>query len=229
MDRILQRAITLDKRKTQTCKVFECKVDTSKLSTTSLKHLNKLFIEAKWFYNYCLSKDNVNLSNTTLKEVPVKVKDQFENRKLDTISSQMKQSIKGKIFDNLRTLSSLKKKGNHIGKLKFKSIINTIQLKQFNNTYKINFNKNTIQIQGLKQKLKVKGLSQINPETCEIANAVILRKPSGYYFHITTFKTKEPKTTSNESIGIDFGCESQLTFSNGIKLKYNIPVNTKIK
>jgi putative transposase len=228
MNNIIARKLTVEKRKLQTCKVFEVKIDKSKLSQKSLKHLNKLFLEAKWFYNYCLSQKNVNDSNTKIKIVPVKVKEVFENRKLNTLRSGMKQAIKTRLFNSLSSLKSLKKNKHKIGKLQFKNRINSIPLKQLNNTYYLNFDKQTIRIQGMKQKLKVIGLKQI-PENYEIANANLIRKTDNYYIHIITFQNKVNEIIPETSIGIDFGCQTQLTLSNGIKIEFQIPISKKLK
>ncbi|MFQ5981306.1 MAG: hypothetical protein ACE5OZ_24460, partial [Candidatus Heimdallarchaeota archaeon] len=48
-------AATKARRKTQVCRVYELKVNRAKLNTTSRGHLARLFLEAKWFYNWVLS------------------------------------------------------------------------------------------------------------------------------------------------------------------------------
>lgn len=77
------------------CKVFTIKVDKSKLNKLQLKHIKSLFYEAKWVYNDIISfisNDNdLNHYDTKLKEVKVKTPETFEMRKLQHISSQMKQ------------------------------------------------------------------------------------------------------------------------------------------
>ncbi len=50
---------TREKRKTQQAKVYEVKIDKSHLNNEQLTHLNRLFLEAKWFYNYILSQDDI--------------------------------------------------------------------------------------------------------------------------------------------------------------------------
>ena len=114
--------------KSQTCKVYEIKVDKSHLSQKSINHLHSLFTEAKWFYNYVLSNKNINDADYTIKSVQVKVKDQFEQRKFTVLKGQMKQSIKTRTFGSIKALSSLKKKGKKVGWLKFKSFVNSIPL-----------------------------------------------------------------------------------------------------
>jgi len=58
----------------------------------------------------------------------------------------------------------------------------------------------------------VLGLRQI-PADAEIANAVLLRKPSGYYLHVTCYLPKDSRTSPNpidKDIGIDFGVQLEV-------------------
>jgi putative transposase len=50
---------TKERRKTQTCKQYELKIDSSHLSDASLNHLHRLFLEAKWLYNHVLGNGNL--------------------------------------------------------------------------------------------------------------------------------------------------------------------------
>lgn len=227
--RISQRRLTLEKRKQQTCKVYEIKIDKSHLSKQSLRFLSSLLKEAKWFYNFCLSHDDVDTADTSIKEVPVKVQDEFEIRKFHVLQAQMKQAIKTRLFNNLVSLSKLKKNGHKVGKLKFKSYIDSIPLKQFNKTYFLDLNENKIKIQGMKKTwLRVNGLDQI-PENVEFANATLIQKSDNFYLNVTTYQEKQELDAPEACIGIDFGCETQLSFSNGIKVKFEVPVNKRIR
>ena len=123
--RLAKKNETKEKRKSQTCKVYEVKIDRSHLSVAALGHLNSLFKEAKWFYNYCLSHNNVDDADTTLKKVPVKVGEQYETRYFDALTSQMKQGIKTRLFGSLMSLSALKEQGYKVGRLKFKGMVNS--------------------------------------------------------------------------------------------------------
>lgn len=226
--RISQRRLTVQRHTQQTCKVFECKADFSHLSTASVKHLTSLFVEAKWFYNYCLGFDNIDQADTTAKQVPVKTQKGFEDRNLSVLSSQMKQAIKTRLFGSLSSLKSRKANGYKVGRLKFKSRLHSIPLKQFGVTYDIDFDKQRIRLQGLKQWVRVRGLRQI-PKEAEIANATLVKKASGYYFLVTTFVDKVEKQVPEASIGIDFGCQTPLTLSNGTKVEFSVPVPRQIK
>jgi putative transposase len=226
--KILTKRETQLRHSIQDCKVFEVKIVKSKLSKTSLNNMNTLFKEAKYFYNFCLSHDNLDLIDTKVKSVPVKVLDKFEDRKLSILPGQSKQSIKSKMFSNIKALSSLKKKGKKVGKLKFKSFLHSIPLVQHGMTYKIDFNTSRVKIQNIKQKLKVSGLSQI-PKNIELANASLIKRCSDFYLHITTFSNKIEKFITETSVGIDFGCSTQLTLSNGIKIEYQVPISKRLK
>ena len=228
MDRFTTRKLTKEKRKQQTCRVFEIKIDRSKLSNETVKLLNQLFTQGKYFYNYCLSQENVDKANTTLKVVPVKCVDHFEDRHLDTLTGQMKQSIKTRIFSSICTLHTLKQKGKKVGKLKFRSQLNSIPLKQYNKTFFVDFENSRIRIQGIKQKMRVSGLAQISANA-EIANANLIKRCGEFYLQITTYQQKVELQVPDVSVGIDFGCQTQLTLSNGIKIEYEVPVSKQLK
>lgn len=180
---------TKTKRKTQMCRVYETKIDISHLNHTTQKHLNRLFLEGKWLRNHVLSQTKIFGMDDKIHEVPVKVRDLFEIRELNCLSSQMRQSIIERIQDDIRGLAEKKKKGYKVGKLKYKSEMQSIPLKQFGNTFKILDNK-YVHVQGIKQKLKVIGLKQI-PVGSDIANGTLIRRNGDYYLSITTYQEKK--------------------------------------
>jgi len=220
---------TKAKRRTQMCRVYETKIDLSHLNHATQEHLYRLFLEAKWFYNYILSQHKIFGMDDKVHEVPVKVKDIFEIRDLRCLSSQMRQGLISRTQENIKSLSERKKKGHKIGKLKYKSEVRSIPLKQFGNTFKI-LDKRYITIQGLKQKLKLIGLKQI-PEGADIANGTLIHKNGNYYLSITTYQEKTKQIAVVEkSVGIDFGLSRQLMLSRtGIAIQYTIPVSPKLR
>jgi putative transposase len=143
-------AQTKSRRLLLLCKVYKLKIDLSRLSKQTKEHLNLLFLQAKWFRNAILSSEDIFSFDTKVKEVQVKVGDCFEQRSLSVLSSQMKQSILTQIKSDISGLSSKKKKGHQVGKLKFKSWVGSIELKQPNNTYTLSLN-GRLKIQKLKQ------------------------------------------------------------------------------
>ena len=204
------------------------KVDRSKLSTHAFEHLLKLFTEAKWFYNYCLSQEDVNDSDTKARVVPVKTPDGLEDRNLSVLTAQMRQAIKTRLFTSMSSLKALKQNGHKIGRLKFKSRVDSVPLKQYDKTYFLDRQSSRVKLQGLKPWIRVRGLNQI-PEDAEIANAVLVRKPSGFYLHITTYQDKQDNHTTDSSIGIDFGCQTQLTFSDGTKAEFQVSPSRRLR
>jgi len=218
---------TKERRKRQTCQVFEVKIDGSHLNNHTKEHLKCLFLEAKWLYNYILSQHNVFAMDYKLSEVPVKVKDTFEIRTLTHLSSHMKQSLIKRTMDNIRGLAQLKAKGHKIGRLTFKSYVNSIPLKQYGNTYQI-LNDKYIRIQGISQHLRVNGLAQI-PRGSELANATLIQRHSDYFVAITTYETREHTMPPLRTVGIDFGVKTQLTLSDGIAIQYIVPISNKLR
>lgn len=223
------------RRSLKRCRTINVKIQKNKLNKSQELHLKMLFIEAKWIYNHLLDDIKLRANDTyvkSLKKVPVKLQEKTEDRELKFISSQMKQGVATQIKSNLSALAILKRKGLPVGRLKFKSFLNSINLKQHNNTYKIDFNKGKISIQGLRKPLKVNGLDQIRKmarkySDIEIANAKLLQINKDYYINITLYHTDEEKI--NDTIGIDMGVKEQITLSNGLGFSYNIPESKRLK
>lgn len=218
---------TKAKRKTQTCIVYKVKIDKSHLNHVTKVHLNRLFLEAKWLYNHILSQDNIFEMDYKFSDVPVKVKNIFEMRDLRYLSAQMKQSILSRAQDNIRGLSELKTNGHKIGKLNYKSEVQSIPLKQYGGTYDILDTKH-VRIEKIKQKLKVIGLKQL-PEGVDIANGNLVHKNGDYYLSITTYQEKKKQVPTVKSVGIDLGLSRQLVLSNSVAIQYVIPVSPKLR
>ena len=188
-----------------------------------------LFVEAKWVYNDIINhlQDNeLSTWNDKKKSVMVKQKDgSFVEKPLCYIKASIMQALHDKVRDSLNSLSSKKKKGYKVGKLKFKSSCTSIPLRQFGKTHRIK-SLNKVGIVGISGNFRVHGLEQFadNPHA-EIANAKLLKKPDGYYIHWTVyiFKNKLPVIQKNdEVIGIDFGCGTSFTFSDGHKEDFKL-------
>jgi putative transposase len=123
-----------------------------------------------------------------------------------------------------------KKKGNKVGRLKFKSQYTSIDLNQYNNTHKI-VSKNKIKIAGIKQHLRVFGLEQIKSDY-EIANAKLVKKANGYYIKLTCFEFIKESDFTNEvkpDVGLDFGIKDSIITSDGKKFKVSIEESERLK
>ena len=221
---------TKERRKTQKCFVFSTKINYRKLNKLQKEQLHMLFIEGKWIYNDILNfMDNggkLSEYDTKKKTVLVKQKDgEFVEKPLKYLKSSYRDSLVSKVSESLNSLKELKKKGHKVGKLKFKSECNQLNLKQFKVTHRIKSLKK-VSIQGIKGDFRVHGLKQFadNPYI-EIANAKLLKKSNGYSIHWTVyiFKNKLPAIEKNEQvIGIDFGCGTSFTFSDGRKIDFKL-------
>jgi len=220
---------TRNKRKMQTAKSFEIKIDKSKISKERMNNLERLFLEGKWFTNYIISKGITGLvpyKDYKVNKVNVKVKDKFEERELRLLSSQMKQYIIKRLQNNVRALHELGKKGKKVGKIKYIKSLHSIFLMQYGNTYTLDRKTRMLHIQGLGD-FKVIGLEQI-PNACDITTANLIERNGDYFLHVTVYVPKE-EVYNRKAIGIDLGVKDQITFSNGIKVNYNVEMPKRVK
>lgn len=129
---------TFEKRKSQVCHVYECKVQMNRLNRLQKEQLKMIFVEAKWFYNHCLSwsKEEGNsifkLDSSKIKEV--KHFDKNKNEvisKLNYLGSSMKASIVKTMQSNIKTINSLLKKD-------YKNVLNILNLKKISILFVLN-------------------------------------------------------------------------------------------
>ena len=216
--------LTREKRKSQICRVYRVKIDSSHLNEAQKTHLNMLFVEAKWLYNNALTFMNdhdINDYDTATHTVNGLDKDkQPVTHELEYLGSQMKQSVIQGIKHSLKGPASLKKHNHTVGSLRYKSEYISINLQQHYVTYRF-YDQWHIGIQGFSKPLKIKGANQFwNIPGIEFANAKLLNLPDGYYLAVTTYCDKggEHKKYKSE-IGIDMGIKTTITTSDG--QKYN--------
>ena len=231
--RMLTKSETSNRRSLMDVTCFELKIQTNKLSNSKLVLLNSFFSQAKWLSNAIISSQDLFKYDYKSKSVYVKwFEDDIEHNDIRelTLPSQIKQEIKTKIIGDIVTLAKKKKKGSKIGRLKFRKEVNTIQLKQYKVTW--NFGPNeTIRVAKLGD-LKVHGLDQLTKDIKEYGCAKLIRKPSGFYIHITCFKDKTNITKCpevNKVVGLDFGIKDNITLSTGEKFNCKIKVPRSIK
>lgn len=207
---------TRARRKTQTAKVFQLKIDASHLNKKQHEALHMLFIEAKWLKNHILSLNDINDYKES-KTVDVKLPDNtFETRKFKFIGSQMKQSVFNQVKSDIKALAASKSRGRKVGKLKFVSQVTSVDLKQFGNTYKFSQDGKRARIQNIPGYVRISGYEQL--KGYELANAKLIQKPSGFYLFVTAFKDTsliKDEYVSDNVIGIDFGVNKSIVLSNG--------------
>ena len=231
-------AATMAKRKGQQCRVYKVKIDESRLSVKQKEQLKMLFVEAKWLYNDCLNwldENNGKYASDYIISKQITKLDKDGNREqveLDYLGSQMRQSVIADLQRNIKVLAKLKQNGYKVGKLNYRKEYKSVSLKQYGTTYKI-LSHNKMRIQNVHGKLTVNGLDQfINIDGIEYANANILNTPLGYYIAITTYIDKgkiQHKPKIKGRIGIDFGCTTSFTLSNGEEIDCTIQESDRLK
>ncbi len=212
---------TRQKRLGQICKVYELKVDESCLNVKQKETLKMLFVEAKWFYNFLITNSNKIFDDKSaykIKEVIVFDKDKNEVKKeIKFLSARYRQNILYQIQQSIFMLLTKKKRGQKVGKLKFKSDFTTLELSQYGHrqTHEVT-GKNKFRVLGIRKHLVVNGLNQI-PNVVEYANAQLIKKVSGYYIHITTYSypVGGVDNVKRSDVGLDFGIKNTLTTSDG--------------
>ena len=218
------------KRAKQICKTFKFKIDWDNLNLNQKETLKMMFVEAKWIYNYLLSQEDIysfdykNINSITHKDknkndIPVNI---------TYIKSSVKQELISQIVNQIKGLSTLKKKGYKVGKLKFKSEFNSIKLKQYNVTHYLKGNK--FKIQGIKTPIRVMGLRQLKQyPNIDYTTANLLYDGINYFISLTCFIDKEVKIKHNNIVGIDMGVSTTLTLSNGEKYDISIEESERLK
>lgn len=216
---------TKEKRKFQRPVTYQLKLQVKTKRKKNL--LNLAFLEAKWFYNHILFNESDRIDSNKLSEVQVKVRDTIQVRPITVLGSQVKQEITDRLLDNIKGLANSKRNGNRIGILKPKRYVNSIPLKQYGVTYSLDFSRNRVRIQKLGD-FRVLGLRQI-PDDADIASAVLLRKPDGFYLYVTTYQDKVKATLFDKPASLDFGIENKVNLSNGISIDFEIPESRRLK
>ena len=225
---------TRERRKTQTIKVFELKVNCHHTSKEVFKKLNDCFKQVKWVYNDMLNCGNVE-GNDIFKYEYLDHKivtrlDKDGNKINENINlhSIYHRGIIKQLKTNISNLSKAKKKGLKVGALKFVSEINSIPI--ITGFIKIK-DKKHITIPSFKN-LTVYGLDQLDKyKEYEIADGRLIRKPSGFYIKISVCITKSEFKSEKigKSVGLDFGIRKNITTSDGEKFNCNVQESEQLK
>lgn len=220
------------KRMTQQCKTFRFKIDYDNLNSRQKECLKMIFVESKWIYNYLLTQEDIySFDYKNLNQVIHKDKNRQDIvSNIQYVGSSVKQEFITQVINQIKGLSKLKKKGHNVGKLKFKSEINSIKLKQYNVTHSLRGNK--FKIQGIKDPIRVMGLRQLKQyDNIDYTTANLLYDGINYYIVLTCFIDKEniDKKYKNDIVGIDMGVSTSLTLSDGTKYDISIEESDRLK
>jgi len=225
--------INTQRRKSLNKKVVILKLVENRLCKHQKVMLFRFFLEAKWLTNAVIgSGDIFNYAPTPT--VPVMIysessgKCDIEEVRNLTLGSQMRQSIVRQVQTDIIGLSKLKKAGLRIGSRKFSKELNCIPLPQCGVTYWQLANKNYFKIQKI-GKVRVSGAEQIK-DGYEMAEAKLIRKPSGYYLHILCYAPKEDEIiVKGSGTGVDFGCKTSMTDIQGNETKIYVDLPKQLK
>lgn len=226
---------TRQRRKNQVIKTIELKVNCHQTSKETFKKMDFVFTQAKWIVNDMLAWSKKSDENNIFKyeyldHKIIEVKDINGNFILKTIDFPVHfhRALIKQVKQNIINLSKAKKKGNRVGRLKFKLEVNTIPIIPGSTKIKDNSH---VTIPGFPN-LKVYGLNQLKKyKEYELANAKFIRKASGFYIHISICIPKEnniPKKNYKE-VGLDFGIKDNIVTSDGEKFNCKVQESEQLK
>jgi len=219
---------TRERRQNQSIKVIELKVNCHQTSKETFAKMNNCFKQAKWVENDMLAwsekcDENNIFKYEYLDHKIIQRKDKDGSFISENISLPVyfHRALVKQVKQDILNLSKAKKKGNRVGKLKFKSEVNCIPI--ITGGIRI-INNSHITIPGF-SKLKVYGLDQLKKfENYEIADGRFIRKASGFYIKVSICLNKEnniPKKNYKE-VGLDFGIKDNIITSDGEKFNCNV-------
>lgn len=229
------RLATKKRRASLTPFTYDIKIISDKISKQQKEILDRMFVEAKWYYNDIISfidgDNKLRSYDTKTKQVNVRLgkeSSEYDCRDLKSLSASAKQKIKERVSDSLSSLKALKDKGHKVGKLGYTKEVSSLPLKQYANDFFI-ISDTHIKVSKLGV-LRVRGLDQISQEA-DIATAVLTKEPDGYHIKITAYIPLELDLSwgNQDVVGIDLGIKDTITTSTGEKFKVNIPVPSRIK
>ena len=216
------------------------------------EHCKMLFLEEKWCHNYIIGQktndmlfDIFTFDYKKLNSIFHLDKDRNEVPvEITHMSAQMLQSLVERLRKTVRGLATKKKNGEKVGSIGFKTEGTSIFLKQGGpgKAYEV-VSKNRIKLPLLKKPLRVNGLKQLDwiasiDENYEFSSATFDRDKVGdYFFHITVWVDKEKwnnyrkskENITQSEIGIDFGCETTVTTSDGCKVNPVVNETERLK
>lgn len=215
--------------------------------------LKRLFLEAKWFANHIVAQRRMGAGWSKIDEKDrlalVKTPLGLETRQLRFLSSQMRQGMKERLHSNEDTIYDNIKAGiiTH-GELHFTGDLPAIPLKQYGNTYSFDDKYKHVYLQGIKaaegkrtlKSFRFRGGKQLRklPADAEIANAVLISKPSGYYLNVTAYiplvredspESIEQALADMDVTGLDAGVSNNMTDDGGATWKWSFEESERLK
>ena len=213
----LTKARTNKRRENQVCRTFDIGLYPN---ATAKKQLARKRLEAKWMYNdlvehgtkgYDTSKTTVQIYNSK--------EEKYFPRKYENLTSRERQGFLKQFRSSTKGLATSKSKGRKVGKLKFKSRIDTIPLDQYGITHYICDDKKHVHIAGVDGDIYARGLDQLDKDW-EPTVAKLMWLGDGFHLKITAYKDKEKLNETYHMYRMrrtvstfDLGVHHQLTFA----------------
>jgi hypothetical protein len=187
---------TKERRKGMPTVVYQ--LNLQKVSRAERELLRRAFLEARWRATWPIADlSRWNFPLNKVQAVEARLGDTFEPRPLFLWGSQVKQEIGDRFEDALRGLKALKENGQ-------RAFVESLPLKQPSITFSLDFTANHLYVQKLGTHMAF-GLHQILPHA-EVASAVLLSKPSGFYLHVTCYLPKRERRGKGEGEGGRYRC-----------------------
>ena len=226
---------TRERRQNQSIKVIELKVNCRRTSKETFAKMNNCFKQAKWIENDMLAwsekcDENNIFKYEYLDHKVIQRKDKDGNFIAENIDMPVyfHRALVKQVKQDIMNLSKAKKKGNKVGRLKFKSEVNCIPI--ITGGVRIIDNSH-ITIPGF-SKLKVYGLDQLKKfENYEIADGRFVRKVSGFYVKVSVCVEKKNNIQKKnyKEVGLDFGIKDSIITSDGEKFNCNVQESEQLK
>lgn len=226
---------TRERRKNQTIRVFEFKVNCHHTSKETFAKMHEYFKQAKWIKNDMLAwselcEENSIFNYTYLNHKTITRKDKDGNSLEEKISLPVwyHRALINQTKQEIVSLSKAKAKSNKVGRLKFKSEVNCIPI--ITGGCRI-VDRTHVTIPGFRN-LKVYGLDQLDKiGNYEIADGKLLRKTSGFYIHLSICIDKKQNYSKKKykEVGLDFGIKDNIVTSDGEKFNCRVQESEQLK
>jgi putative transposase len=177
------------------------------------EHLNI----CRYLYNYLLEQKTKNPKLNKMDTQKLITEHKKKNPELKKVHSKVLQMVNNKLWDNLKALGKLKKKGYKVGKLRFKSSKNRYKTLEYNQSgFKVDYETKRLKLSKIgeipiKLHQKIKG---------KIKSVIIKKEPTGKWFAF--FQVEEepkPLPKTNKVVGIDLGIDGYTIDSDGNKFE----------
>ena len=171
-----------------------------------------------------IKQTEITKKDKDMQEVPVTIK---------YFSGQSRRAMISKMVSNMKMLNTMKARNKqHPGRLKFSKEERWVEFTQNHRSYEVIDNKR-VRLAKIKGLLSVKGLDQfIHIPGFEYSIAQLIHKETGYFLQFVIYIPKESlpkKKFIDETIGVDFGCQTAFTLSNGEKISASFPESERLR